>query len=134
LDTTFYLSNGLGTIYAAETGFLLSRAPDTVRAPNFAFIQASRVAPEALAPGWNPIIPALVVEVVSSGDQQTEVAEKVRMWLAAGVRLVWVVFPSRRMIEQPMSGELVLTLGEQDQLDGGAVVPGFTLLIARIFG
>ena len=61
--------NHLGKIYGAETGFLVARDPDTVRAPDIAFIQASRVTPAASAPNWNPIIPDLVVEVVSSGDR-----------------------------------------------------------------
>jgi Uma2 family endonuclease len=134
LELGYYIrSHQLGEVYAAETGFLLARNPDTVRAPDFAFIQASRVTPEALAPGWNPVIPDLVVEVVSSGDRQTEVAEKVRMWLAAGVRLVWVVYPPRRVIEQHQPGEPTQTFDERDHLDGGAVVPGFTLPIARVF-
>ena len=65
----YIIGHGLGEVYAAETGFLLNRNPDAVRAPDFAFIQASRVTPQAQAPMWNPVIPDLVVEVVSSGDR-----------------------------------------------------------------
>src|SRR5690242_12062043 len=72
-------SHHLGTIYGAETGFLVARAPDTVRAPDLAFIQSARLTPAASAPNWNPIIPDLVAEVVSSADRSTEVEDKVRM-------------------------------------------------------
>jgi Uma2 family endonuclease len=80
--------NHLGTIYGAETGFLVARNPDTVRAPAIAFIQTSRVTLAASAPNWNPIIPDLVVEVISSGDRASDIAAKTRMWLDAGMRLV----------------------------------------------
>jgi Uma2 family endonuclease len=123
----------LGKIYGAETGFLLARNPDTVRAPDIAFIQASRLTPEASAPNWNPVVPDLVVEVVSSRDREREIAEKVRMWLDAGVRMVWVVYRVRRAIEVFRSGQSATVLGEQDSLDGMDVVPRFSTPVAEIF-
>ncbi len=123
----------LGKLYAAETGFLLSRNPDTVRAPDIAFIQTSRVTPEAHAPMWNPIIPDLVVEVVSSNDRPSLVVDKARMWLDAGVRLVWVVYPVGHQVVAYRPGQPEMRLGETDALDGFDVVPGFTLPISEIF-
>jgi len=123
----------LGCVYATGTGFLLSRNPDTVRAPDCAFIQASRVTPAATAAFWNPVIPDLVFEVVSSGDRPKAVAEKVSMWLDAGVRLVWVVYPTRREVVAHRLGQPEATLTERNTLDGLDVIPGFTLPIADIF-
>ena len=123
----------LGKIYGAETGFLLARNPDTVRAPDIAFIQAGHLTPEASAPNWNPVVPDLAVEVVSSRDRECEIAEKVRMWLDAGVRMVWVVYRVRRTIEVFRSGQSATVLSEQDSLDGMDVVPGFSTPIAAIF-
>jgi len=123
----------LGKIYGAETGFLLARNPDTVRAPDIAFIQTVRLTPEASAPNWNPVVPDLVVEVVSSRDREREIAEKVRMWLDAGVRMVWVVYRVRRAIEVFRPGQSATVLSEQDALDGMDVVPGFSTPIAEIF-
>ncbi len=71
--THYILTNHLGQVYAAETGFLISENPDTVRAPDFAFIQTSHVTPAAAAPTWVPVIPDLVIEVVSTGDRESEV-------------------------------------------------------------
>lgn len=75
----FILANQLGESYCAETGFLVERHPDTVRAPDFAFIQASRATPAASAPSWGQVMPDLVAEVVSSSDRANEIDQKVRM-------------------------------------------------------
>jgi Uma2 family endonuclease len=125
--------NHLGKIYGAETGFLVARDPDTVRAPDIAFIQASRVTPAASAPNWNPIIPDLVVEVISSSDRDKDVASKTRMWLDAGVRLVWVVYPARReiVVHRP---DGATTLTDSETLGGEDVVPGFSLPVTDVFG
>jgi Uma2 family endonuclease len=127
------LTDGLGEVYVAEAGFLLARNPDTVRAPDVAFIQASRMTPEARATQWIPVIPDLVVEVVSSGDRPGEIGDKVHTWLEAGVRLVWVVWPQRRAVEVHRPGQLAVTLGPEDRLDGDDVVPGFSVLVSRVF-
>ena len=128
----FVRANGLGRLYAAETGFLVAEQPDTVRAPDLAFTRAERVPPRG-APGWVRAMPDLVAEVVSSGDRPSEIGEKVRMWLDAGVRLVWVVYPTQRIVEVWRPAEPVLVLHEHDQLDGYDVVPGFTCPVEQIF-
>jgi Uma2 family endonuclease len=129
----FVKTHHLGKIYGAETGFLLERQPDTVRAPDIAFIRAERVTPAASAPQWNPIVPDLVVEVASWGDRASEIAEKVRIWLEHGVRLVWVVFPPRQSVEISRADGSTDTLMSADTLSGEEVVPGFTLLVSEIF-
>ena len=134
LATHYVLEHDLGEVYAAETGFLLARNPDTVRAPDFAFIAKDRLPPSRPKPGWVEVVPDLVAEVVSSGDRISEVHEKVRMWLDAGVRLVWVVFPAPRVIEAHRAGRDVVTLREGGALDGEDVVPGFSAPVALIFG
>lgn len=128
------LSNDLGEVYAAETGFLIARNPDTVRAPDVAFIQKDRLPPRGGKPGWVRVIPDLVAEVVSSGDRISEVDDKVRMWLDAGVRVVLVAWPDRRTIDVYRPGEPMRTLRESDQLDDGDVVPGLALPLSQVFG
>ena len=95
----YVLTHQLGEAYAAETGFLVARNPDTVRAPDVAFIQASHVPPVETDDGWLPVGPDLVAEVVSPGDRVSEVADKARMWLDAGARMVLVVQPAVRTLE-----------------------------------
>jgi Uma2 family endonuclease len=126
-------AHDLGRMFAAETGFLISRNPDTVRAPDCAFIQKSRLPADGSQPVWGRVIPDLVVEVVSSGDRAIAIAEKIRMWLDAGVRLVWGAYPATRRIEAHRPGEAMVTLHEGDVLDGYDVVPGFAAPVAQVF-
>jgi Uma2 family endonuclease len=130
----YVLAQRLGKLYAAETGFLIARDPDTVRAPDIAFIQQARLSAPRSAPRWVPIVSDLVVEVVSSNDRPAEVGAKVEMWLAAGVRLVWVVSPQARTVELHQPGASEATLMEGDTLDGADVIPGFSVSVADIFG
>jgi Uma2 family endonuclease len=122
----------LGEVLAAETGFVLRRSPDTVRAPNVAFVAADRV-PEGAVRGFPELAPDLVVEVVSPTDRASEVAEKAAMWLDAGVRLVWVVDPQARLAAVHHPGGLVTVLREHGVLDGEDVLPGFRLSLAPLF-
>lgn len=128
------LGQRLGKLYAAETGFLIARNPDTVRAPDIAFIQQARLPGTRSAPRWVPIVPDLVVEVTSANDRPAEIDAKVAMWLAAGVGLVWVVNPQMRTVGIHRPGAPSTMLAEADTLDGGDVVPGFTTPVAEIFG
>ena len=122
----------LGVTFAAETGFFLERDPDTVKAPDFAFVAYERL-PEPLPEGYVPLVPDLAVETRSPNDTAREVAEKVEEWLAAGVRLVWVIEPRKRTITAHRTGRPPQTLGIDDTLDGEDVVPGLAVPVARIF-
>ena len=85
-----------GAVFAAETGFKLATNPDTVRAPDVAFIAEDRL-PSGDTRGYPALAPDLVVEVLSPDDRPGEVLAKVGDWLSAGCRLVWVVDPERRV-------------------------------------
>lgn len=132
--TGYVKAHKLGKTFAAETGFLIARNPDTVRAPDFAFIQASRATAAASAPSWGQVIPDLVAEVVSSSDRASEIDAKVRMWLEAGVRLVWVLYPQTHTIFAHSPDAPVRLLKDGGTLDGGDVLPGFTVPVEEVFG
>jgi len=126
-------TNNLGTCSGAETGFKIASDPDTVRAPDLAFVRRERV-PEGDAPkSFFTGAPDLAVEVLSPGDSYTEVEEKVEQWLAAGARAVWVLNPKRRGVSVYRSMTDVTHLSEEDELDGGEVVPGFRCKVSEIF-
>jgi Uma2 family endonuclease len=127
-------ANRLGAVYAAETGFLLRSDPDTVRAPEVAFVRQERI--DAIGPirSYFPGAPDLAVEVVSPGDTVGEVEGKVAEWLETGTRLVWVVSPKLRTVTSYRSLTQVSTLTEKDMLEGCDVVPGFKIALAEIFG
>lgn len=123
----------LGVVCAAETGFLLTTNPDTVRAADVAFIRRERLDAAAEPEGYWPGAPDLAVEVVSPHDLYTEVDEKVTDWLEAGARMVVVVNPRRRIVTVYRSLTQIVVLREQDTLDGADVVVGWTLPTAAIF-
>ncbi len=125
--------HGLGEVYAAETGFKLRTNPDTVRAPDIAFIRQERVDEVGDVKGYWPGAPDLAVEVVSPDDLAYEVEEKVQMWLEAGTKLVWVISPKLHTVTVYRSPTSITTLTEADTLDGEAVVPGFQYAVAKLF-
>ncbi|HEX8000976.1 MAG TPA: Uma2 family endonuclease [Pyrinomonadaceae bacterium] len=126
-------SNKLGKIYLAETGFKLKSNPDTVRAPDIAFIRQERIAEVGSTPGYWIGAPDLAVEVTSPGDTVSEVEEKVTEWLKAGAKMVWVVSPKLKTVTVYRSLTNIVTMTEKDTLDGGEVVPGFQISVAEIF-
>jgi Uma2 family endonuclease len=121
----------LGRALSAEPGFVLSRDPDTVRAPDVAFVSGERQ-PKSPA-GFYPGPPDLAVEVVSPSDRVGAVQEKVQAWLDAGTRLVWTVWPSTRSVKVHRPGAEPVILSENDTLTGGDVLGGFECPVAEIF-
>ena len=127
----FVRQRKLGKVYAAETGFVLSRDPDTVRAPDAAFVSSDRLSHKRRTTFFDGP-PDLAVEVVSPSETERDVKEKVQDYLRAGTRLVWIIHPPTRTVtvHHPLSQPLVLTI--EDTLDGEDVVPGFTVAVREI--
>jgi len=124
-------ANDLGSVFAAETGFTLFTDPDTVRAPDVAFISKARL-PDPPPAGFASLAPDLVVEVLSPDDRPGEVLAKVGDWLRAGCRLVWVVDPARRRARVYRADGSESLLGEHDVLEGHDVLPGLTIRLAEV--
>lgn len=125
--------NRLGHVFAAETGFIIQRDPDTVRAPDAAFISQNRLSADEIPDGYIDLIPDLVVEVVSPNDRRREVREKVEEWLNAGVHLVWVLYPATRSAIVYRSLSDLTNLTADDYLDGEDVVLGFACRLGELF-
>jgi Uma2 family endonuclease len=126
-------SNDLGVCFAAETGFKIASDPDTVRAPDVAFIRREQIPESGIPKKFWPGAPDLAVEVLSPGDTYSEVDEKIRDWLGAGARAVWIIDPRLRSVSVYRSMTDVARLSDGDELDGGEVVPGFRCKVAEIF-
>ena len=124
----------LGEVHAAETGFLLQREPDTVRAPDVSFIHRDRLPPDDDDDtGFAALAPDLVAEVVSPRDSFADVEEKAVFWLTCGVKLVLVVSPETRRIRAYRAADQIQVLAEGDTLDASDVVPGWTLSVSDVF-
>ena len=123
----------LGVVCGAETGFVLARNPDTVLAPDIAFVRRERV-PATGRPTsfWEGALD-LAVEVTSPWDTRPEVAGKVEAWLSAGTPVVWVVDPQDATVTIHQSGRATRRLAESDTLDGAPLLPGFSLPVREIF-
>jgi Uma2 family endonuclease len=116
-----------------ETGFLIRRDPDTVRAPDVAFIGAARVPDLERGERYFDGAPDLAAEIVSPGDSASEIEEKVWDYLASGVRLVWLVYPRSRTVVVWTPDGAGRTLRGDDALDGADVLRGFRLPLAELF-
>ncbi|MGH7646011.1 MAG: Uma2 family endonuclease [Gemmatimonadales bacterium] len=130
--TRYVEEQGLGHVLAGDTGFTLARGPDTVRAPDVAFVARERI-PDPPPIGYAELAPDLVVEVLSTGDRPGEVLAKVGDWLNAGSRLVWVVDPGREQVRVYRADGSVAVVAAGGALEGEDVVPGFTCAPGAIF-
>lgn len=124
---------GAHGVVLGEIGCRIRRRPDTVRAPDVAFIRAERVPLTGIPEGFWEGAPDLVVEIVSPSDRPGEIQTKIREWLEAGAQQVWVLYYANRTVEIVRSLLDRISLGPTDTLDGGDVVPGFLCRVADLF-
>ncbi|HYC53056.1 MAG TPA: Uma2 family endonuclease, partial [Gemmatimonadaceae bacterium] len=111
-----------------DTGFRIARDPDTVRAPDAAFLDVER-SKRITRRGYADVAPNLVVEVLSPDDRPAEVLERIADWLNAGVELAWVVDPERLEVRVHRADGSLALLKDGDTLDGEDVLPGFTCVV-----
>ena len=130
---SFVIPRRLGRVSGTDAGVWLQNDPDVVREPDVMFISAEKLSPDERVTGYYRVIPDLVIEIASPNDRLWEVYDKARMWLSHGVTLVWVAYPDTRTVEVHENNAPVVTLTEDDTLDGGAVLPGFSLPVREVF-
>ena len=128
-------THGGGRVVAGDVGFVLSVAgdPERVRAPDVAFVSAARLPEGRLPQGFIQGAPDLAVEVLSPSDNPIEVQQKVRDYLEAGSRLVWVAAPPARTVTVYRSDGSARLVREPERLDDEDVLPGLTISLAEIF-
>lgn len=125
---------GLGSLIGSDTGVVLERDPDTVREPDVGFISAERMPIDARVTSYSEVVPELIVEVVSPSDHLDDAFDKARMWLSFGARLVWVIDPNTRTVHVHRADHVREIIGEDGQLNGYDVLPGFTCEVSAILG
>ena len=124
--------NKLGTVYGAETGFFIQRDPDTVRAPDVAFVRADRLK-NLPKRGFFPAAPDLAVEVLSPDDSAGEVLHKVQQWLDAGTISVWIVDPERERFVVYRKDQPTRVLEKSDDVTDEQLLPGLRLKLSEVF-
>ncbi len=105
-----------------------------VRIPDVSFVSwerlpAGELPDEAIA----GVVPDLAVEVLSKGNTRAEMKRKLREYFQAGVRLVWLIQPRTQTTEVYTSPGKARRVGKDQALDGGEVLPGFTLRLSQLF-
>lgn len=129
----FVHAHRLGRLYNAEGGFVLFHDRNTVRAPDVAFVRRERVPHGEARKHFARLAPDLAVEVLSPTDRPAEVVTKVEMYREAGVPLIWLVDPQVQTVTVIAASESLRVLKATDTLDGGAVLPGFSVPVADLF-
>ncbi|HKB02360.1 MAG TPA: Uma2 family endonuclease [Gemmataceae bacterium] len=128
----YVVANDLGVV-TGEQG-LMKLMPGLARGPDVSFVSwaqlPERQFPREPVPG---LYPDLAVEVLSKGNTKREMARKRREYFLAGTRLVWQVSPRKRTVDVYTAPDQFTTFTEGDTLDGGGVLPGFTLPVRDIF-
>lgn len=123
----------LGRVYAAETGFLVRRSPDRVRAPDVAFVSMDRL-PEGRSPeGYLAVPPDFVAEVVLPNDTAREVQQRIDEWLQAGASAVMVVYPESKTVFLWRGLNVVERRSGDEEVSLDPAIPGFRCSVAEFF-
>jgi Uma2 family endonuclease len=124
----------LGFVWPADNGIqCFPHDPRRVRRPDVSFVRSERLPGGLPLEGWLRVAPDLVVEVLSPNDLAVEVDEKLDDYLKARVPLIWVVNPETRSVSVYSGGDPFVRLGEDGELTGGDVLPGFRCRVSDLF-
>ena len=126
-------ANDYGDVRTGEPGYLLRRNPDTVRAPDIAWIAPGRLPPGTT--GYPELTPDLCIEVASPSNARADrlLSDKAQMWLDFGAREVWVLNPEDTAVTRYRPGMPPAVLADDDILDGGELLPGFSVAVWQLF-
>jgi Uma2 family endonuclease len=133
LIDSFASERGLGLTVGDGVAYALQRDPAIVRIPDVSFISRARVPGAGMLDEFVPFAPDLAVEIVSRNDRAMDVRAKVREYLAAGTRPVWVLWPDDRSVTAYTADVAPRELGPDGMLDGGDVLPGFQVRVGELF-
>lgn len=125
---------GSGVTFAAETGFVVTRDPDTVLAPDAAFVNRRSAEDIGATDAYWPAPPDLAVEVKSPRDSQLDLEKKARRWLEAGSVAVLVLDPAARTATTYRRSAASQTHSEDEALDLSDAVPGWRVVVGELFG
>jgi Uma2 family endonuclease len=132
LLSNYVFEHDLGHLAGADGGFILSQDPYVLLFPDVSFI--SKEQSETQDDGFYDHAPDLAVEVISPSERATDIDLKTQKYLDYGTKLLWVVYPrTRRVVVYSGGMQSGITVDINGTLDGGEVLPGFTLPVRDIF-
>jgi Uma2 family endonuclease len=122
-------------IWIGETGYVFGRNPDTVLAPDIAILTKAQLeATPRTSDRFNEVVPAIVIEVKSPSNREAEIAKKLGIYLAAGVKEVWWVRPNEQQMMVHRQDRAPVTFNVSDMLGNSELLPGFELRLSELFG
>ena len=127
------MANDLGVVLAAETGFKISVDPDTVLAPDVAYVEGSRYSAIENEIGYLPLAPDLAIEVLSPNDRFSRVESKAIAWLEAGCKLVLLLDPEAETVHAYRSRSQIDLFRKEEILDCSDVVAGWSIAVKEFF-
>lgn len=132
----YLMSHPVGEAYQDNTNYVLKgtrRKIEIMRVPDVSFVRAERVDHDAPDDMYY-LAPDLAVEIISSSERRRKIADKVKDYLTYGTRQVWVIYPDvQQVIVHHPDGE-TKTYGIQDSIEGGDLLPAFSVKVADILG
>jgi Uma2 family endonuclease len=128
----FVYSRNLGKLFG-ETGFRLFPNRETTLFPDVAFVRAERVPVVEQEERFLNLVPDLAMEIESPSDYPKLREEKLTVYMDAGTACVWWFYPRTRSISVHRPGHDEVKLAPDDVLDGGVILPGFSIRVADLF-
>lgn len=116
-----------------ESGFVLARNPDIVRAPDISFVRAERIPADGIPEAFWNFAPDIAIEVIDPTDTEYALRDTVRDFLAAGTPLVWIAYPRAREVVAYTPDDLARIYRADDTLTAPDVLPGFSCPVAAFF-
>ena len=126
-------ANDLGKTFAAETGFLIEVDPDTVRAPDAAYVSHENLASAPPSSSYLQVAPDLVVEVVPPNDASTDLEAKAEQWIEAGTKIVLVADPKNQTLRVYKSKAQIEVLRSGEEFASGEVCDAWIISVNEIF-
>ena len=130
----FIWDHEMGEVFGKDTGFKLTSNPDTVLAPDFAFVTNERFEEGRKTEGYWPGAPDLAVEVLSPTDRPGKMKQKIERWFSFGTNQVWIVDQKHLTVTVYRSPSDTTTFSGSDYLEAEDILPGFRISLDSIFG
>ncbi len=132
----FVKSRDLGRVLGSDGGFLLHKdaasGRETVRVPDVSFISKARQSTQSGDKIYTGA-PDLAVEVISPSETHKSIGDKLKNYFDYGVKVVWLIYPQAKTIDVYRSMDEVTTIESDSALDGGDLLPGFSLKLSDLF-
>ena len=129
----FVDQHDLGRVVSGDAGVITQRDPDSVRGPDVAFYSYERIPRGPRPDGYWPASPELVIEIRSNGDRWKEIHQKVGEYLTAEVLTIAVVDPEPQRVYLLSADREMVVLNASDQLTFPDILPGFEIVVGRLF-